>query len=58
MTTTITVGVATYPQDGKTVEEVIRSADRALYAAKEEGRNRVKALDSLKKLKSNLHTAH
>ena len=43
--TTITLGVATYPQDGKKVDEVIRSADRALYSAKEEGRNRVKTLD-------------
>mgnify|MGYP000923010801 FL=1 len=43
--TTITVGVATFPQNGKTLDEVIRSADWALYAAKEEGRNRVKALD-------------
>jgi len=45
VSTTITVGVATYPQSGKTVDEVIRTADWALYAAKEEGRNRVKALD-------------
>lgn len=45
VSTTITVGVATYPQSGKTVDEVIRTADYALYAAKEEGRNRVKALD-------------
>jgi len=43
--TTITIGVATYPRNGKNVDEVIRSADWALYAAKEEGRNRVKALD-------------
>lgn len=42
---TITVGVATFPQNGKNPDEVIRSADWALYAAKEEGRNRVKALD-------------
>lgn len=42
---TVTIGVATFPQNGKTVDEVIRSADWALYAAKEEGRNRVKALD-------------
>ena len=45
VTTTITVGVATFPQNGNTVDEVIRSADWALYAAKEEGRNRVKVLN-------------
>jgi len=42
VSTTITVGVAAYPQNGETVDDVIRSADWALYAAKEEGRNRVK----------------
>ncbi len=45
VSSTITIGVATFPQSGKTVDEVIRSADWALYAAKEEGRNRVKAID-------------
>lgn len=44
VSTTITVGVATYPQNGNNVDEVIRSADWALYAAKEEGRNRVNTL--------------
>ncbi len=42
--TTITVGIATYPQNGKNLEEIIRAADWALYSAKEEGRNRVKAM--------------
>jgi len=42
VSTTITVGVAAYPQNGESVDDVIRSADWALYAAKEEGRNRVK----------------
>lgn len=48
VSTTITIGIATYPQSGNTVDEVIRAADWALYAAKEEGRNRVKALSSSK----------
>jgi diguanylate cyclase (GGDEF)-like protein len=38
---TISIGVASYPDDGKTVKEIIRKADEALYQAKERGRNRV-----------------
>ena len=38
---TITVGVASYPEDGKTVEEIIAMADQFLYIGKEIGRNRV-----------------
>jgi len=38
---TITVGVASYPEDGKTVEEIIAMADKFLYIGKEIGRNRV-----------------
>lgn len=37
----ISGGVATFPSDGSTVEEVIRNADKALYESKTEGRNRV-----------------
>jgi len=44
-TATISIGVAAFPQNGKTIDEVIRSADWSLYAAKEEGRNRVKSID-------------
>lgn len=38
---TISAGVAAFPQHGKTRDEMIRSADRGLYAAKQGGRNRV-----------------
>jgi len=38
---TISVGVAALPEDGTTAEELFRAADRALYRAKAEGRNRV-----------------
>jgi diguanylate cyclase (GGDEF)-like protein len=37
----VSVGVATYPQHGTTADDLFRSADRALYAAKQDGRNRV-----------------
>jgi diguanylate cyclase (GGDEF)-like protein len=38
---TVSVGLAVYPRDGSTGEELIRAADRALYRAKNEGRARV-----------------
>lgn len=38
---TISAGVAVYPQHGTTQSELIRAADRALYDAKAQGRNRV-----------------
>nr|WP_279381048.1 diguanylate cyclase [Alkaliphilus hydrothermalis] len=36
---TISVGVANYPQDGETAEEMIDCADSAMYVAKHSGRN-------------------
>ncbi|MGW5361862.1 diguanylate cyclase [Actinopolymorpha pittospori] len=38
---TISVGVAVYPSDGTTLDQLLDHADRALYAAKAAGRNRV-----------------
>jgi len=38
---TISIGIAHFPHDGRTGETVMASADRALYAAKDSGRNRV-----------------
>lgn len=38
---TISLGVATYPQDGTTPSELIDYADKVLYKAKESGRNQV-----------------
>jgi len=37
---TMSVGVASHPEDAKNEEELIRLADQALYRAKKEGRNR------------------
>lgn len=38
---TISIGVASHPEDGATAEDVLNAADQALYAAKRLGRNRV-----------------
>jgi diguanylate cyclase (GGDEF)-like protein len=38
---TASLGVASFPQDGMTLEAILQSADAALYRAKAEGRNRV-----------------
>jgi diguanylate cyclase (GGDEF)-like protein len=39
--TTISLGVASFPQNGHTAHDVLAAADAAVYAAKAAGRNRV-----------------
>jgi diguanylate cyclase (GGDEF)-like protein len=38
--TTVSLGVAVYPDHGQTLEEILQAADRALYESKRAGRNR------------------
>ena len=40
---TVSLGVAACPADGDTADELMRGADEALYRAKREGKNRVRA---------------
>ncbi len=43
---TVSIGVASFPQDGRSIEALLARADRALYGAKEAGRNRVAQHDA------------
>ncbi len=38
---TISLGIATFPSDGRELEDLIKKADSAMYAAKRAGRNKV-----------------
>ncbi|HEX9896618.1 MAG TPA: diguanylate cyclase [Dehalococcoidales bacterium] len=46
---TASLGIASWPTDGVTKEQILTSADQALYAAKETGRNRTCAPSDVKK---------
>ena len=37
----MSVGVVSYPDDGQTADELMISADRAMYTSKRAGKNRV-----------------
>lgn len=48
--TTVSIGVATFPQHGITTLELIHSADIAMYQAKNLGKNRVTLADDVKEI--------
>jgi diguanylate cyclase (GGDEF)-like protein len=39
--TSVSIGISCYPEDGRTLDALAARADRALYQAKQEGRNKV-----------------
>jgi diguanylate cyclase (GGDEF)-like protein len=43
---TVSIGVASYPEDGGSIDAVTARADRAMYVAKQSGRNRVERFKS------------
>jgi two-component system cell cycle response regulator len=43
---TASLGIAAYPEHGRTEEDLVARADQAMYAAKEAGKNRVQAAKS------------
>ena len=38
---TVSIGIATFPEHGQNTQQLFNAADKAMYRAKEEGRNRV-----------------
>jgi diguanylate cyclase (GGDEF)-like protein len=45
----VSIGIATYPEDGKTLRAVIKCADEALYESKANGRDRITAYRAVRK---------
>ena len=41
MTTSVSIGVANYPDHGRSIDAVLARADRAMYLAKQNGRDGV-----------------
>jgi diguanylate cyclase (GGDEF)-like protein/PAS domain S-box-containing protein len=44
---TVSLGVASYPEDADSAQSIIHMADQALYRAKHEGRNKVRAFQAV-----------
>ena len=46
----VSIGVASYPQDAQDFLAVVEAADQGLYYSKEQGRNRVTSFHSIRGL--------
>lgn len=44
---TISCGISSFPQDGRTLDHLMKMSDRALYKAKDGGRNRTEASEAV-----------
>ncbi len=44
---TVSIGIATYPNDGKTVKELISAADKGLYESKSRGKNAISHVSTI-----------
>lgn len=47
LTTTISMGIACFPKNGETREAILRAADKAMYAAKQAGRDHILSYDQI-----------
>lgn len=47
LTTTVSMGIACYPTHGQTRKAILRAADKAMYAAKDAGRDHIFSYDQL-----------
>lgn len=47
LSVTISIGIASYPENGQTREAILRAADQAMYAAKEAGRDHILSYDQI-----------
>jgi diguanylate cyclase (GGDEF)-like protein len=54
---TLSVGVSTFPEDGRTTEGLLRNADTAMYTAKDSGRNRLCVFDERLQMTNRCATA-
>jgi len=60
LTVTVSIGIATYPEDGQDAVGLLKHADSAMYLAKEEGRDTLRYYDAgySKRLARNLHLSN
>ncbi len=47
----VSIGIATFPFDGHTAEEILKAADQAVYASKKNGRNRITVTEQTNQMK-------